>query len=107
VFFDKDLKATFNDIVGPVQNGVGIQAGISIMAFGVTAVLDTVPEFGVIQGDLTNGYNKVLRESIMHALCETEKFGNILVFSHALLCHSLYVGMGSGTRLTNAPFRID
>jgi hypothetical protein len=43
----------------------------------------------------------------MHALRETEKFGDILMFSHTLLCHSLYVGMGSGIRLTNVPFRID
>jgi hypothetical protein len=36
-FFDNDLKGTFNNIVHPVQNGVGIQAGMSIMVFGVTA----------------------------------------------------------------------
>jgi hypothetical protein len=29
------------------------------------------------------------------------------MFSHALLCHSSYVGMGSGLHLTNAPFRFD
>ncbi len=60
-FFDKDLKvkATFNKIVGPVQNRVGTQAGNSIMVFRVTAALDTVPEFGIIQGDLKNGYNAV------------------------------------------------
>jgi hypothetical protein len=29
------------------------------------------------------------------------------LFSHALLCHSSYAGMGSATHLTNAPFRID
>ncbi len=47
-FFDKDLKDTFNEIVGPVQNRVGTQAGISITAFGMTAALDAEPEFGVI-----------------------------------------------------------
>jgi hypothetical protein len=109
VFFNnnKDLKATFNKIVGPVQNGVGTQAGISITAFGVTAALDAAPEFGVIQGDLENGYNEVSRESIMRALQEAEKFGDILMFSHALLCHSSYIGMGSGLHLINTPFRID
>ncbi len=64
-FFNKDLKATFNKIVGPVQNGVGAQAGVSITAFGVTAALDAVPEFGVIQGDLKNGYNEVSHKTIM------------------------------------------
>jgi hypothetical protein len=69
-FFDKDLKATFNEIVGPVQNGVGTQAqaGISITAFGGTMALDAAPEFGVIQGDLKNGYNEVSHKSIMRAL---------------------------------------
>jgi hypothetical protein len=36
----------------PIQNGVGIQAGISITTFGVTAALDVAPEFGVILKDL-------------------------------------------------------
>ncbi len=73
----------------------------------MTAALDEVPEFGVIQGDLKNGYNEVSHESIIRAIRESEKFGDILMFSHALLCHSSYVGMGSGLCLTNAPFRID
>jgi hypothetical protein len=76
-------------------------------AFGVTLALDKALEFGVIQGDLKNGYNEVSCESIMRALQEAEKLGDILMFSHALLCHSSCVGMGSGMRLTNASFRID
>ncbi len=43
----------------------------------------------------------------MHSLHETGKFGHILVYSYALLCHSSCIGMGSGMCLTNAPFRID
>jgi hypothetical protein len=70
VFFDDDLKAIFNKIVGPVQNGVGTQAGISITAFGVTATVDAVPEFGVIQGDPKNGYIEVSHKSIICALQE-------------------------------------
>jgi hypothetical protein len=31
------------------------------MAFGTTVALDTAPEFGVIQGDLKDGYNEVSR----------------------------------------------
>ncbi len=58
-YFDKDLKATFKKIVNPIRNGVGTQAGISITAFRVTTALDAAPEFGVIQGDLKNGYNEV------------------------------------------------
>ncbi len=67
-FFNEDLKATFNKIVGPVQNGVGKQAGISITAFGVAVELDAALEFGVIQGDHKNGYNEVSHKSIMRAL---------------------------------------
>ncbi len=107
VFFDKDLKAIFNKIVGPVRNGVGTQVEISIKTFGVTAALDAAPEFGVIQGDLKNGYNEVSRKSKMCAILEEENFGDKLMFSHALLCHFSYVEMGSGLRLTNAPFKID
>jgi hypothetical protein len=47
-FFDKDLKAPFNKIFGPVQNGVRIQAGISITASKVTPALDAALEFGII-----------------------------------------------------------
>ncbi len=61
----------------------------------------------MIQGDLKNGNSEVLHEGVMRALCETGKFGDILVFSHYLLSHSSYAGMGSVMRLTNAPFRID
>jgi hypothetical protein len=38
------------------------------MAFGVTAALDAALEFGVIQGDLKNGYNEASHKSIIRAL---------------------------------------
>jgi len=101
------LKAIFNDIVHLVQNSARIQAGILIMMFGVTVALDAAAEFGVIQGGLKNGCTEVSREGIMHALLKTGKFGDIRVFSHALLHHSLYISMGSGMHLTSAPFRIN
>jgi hypothetical protein len=67
-FFDEDLKATFNKIVGPDQNGVRTQVEISIKAFGVTAAHNTAPAFCVLQGDLKNRYNEVLHGNIMCAL---------------------------------------
>ncbi len=73
----------------------------------MTAALDAAPEFGVVQGVLKNVYIEVSHEGIMCALHEVEKFGNILVFSHALLCHSVYIGMDSGMHLINVPLRID
>jgi hypothetical protein len=57
-FFDKVFKATFNNIVGPVQNDVRMQARISITAFGVTVALDAAPEFSIIQEDQKNRYTK-------------------------------------------------
>ena len=51
-----------NTILEPEQNGVGIQGGISITAFGVQAVLGVRPDFGVLGGDLKNGYNDIERE---------------------------------------------
>jgi hypothetical protein len=73
----------------------------------VTAARDTASEIGVIQGYLKNRYNEVSPENIMFALQETEKFGDILMFSHALLYHSSCIRMGSGMHMINAPFRID
>ncbi len=105
-FFNKDQKATFNKIVGPVQNGVGTQAGISITAFGVTAALDAAPEFDVIQGDLKNGYNEICRESITCALQEAEKFGGILMFVlEEEVPTSSASWSGTLTSLLNTPLR--
>ncbi|KAL7525155.1 hypothetical protein ACHAXR_000881, partial [Thalassiosira sp. AJA248-18] len=36
-YFDEGLQSSYNAIVGPVQNGVGVRGGISITAFGVQA----------------------------------------------------------------------
>jgi hypothetical protein len=40
-------------------------------------------------------------------LSKRQKFGDILMFSHTLLCHSSYTGLGSCMRLTHVLFRID
>ena len=42
-YFDEELQLRYNELLGPVQNGVGIKGGISITAFGVLAAMDTVP----------------------------------------------------------------
>jgi len=46
-------------ILGPVQNGVGIRGGISIIAFGTQIIMDANPNFAVFQGDIKNGYNEI------------------------------------------------
>ena len=54
----------YNEILGPVQNGVGAKGGILITAFRVQVSLDANPGFCVIQWDMKNGYNKVRRNKV-------------------------------------------
>jgi len=54
-YFDEGLQATYNSIVGPVQNGVWLKNGISITAIGIQAAMDA--------GDIRNGYNEISRKA--------------------------------------------
>ena len=103
-YFDEGLQSAYNNIVGPIQNGVGVRNGISITAFGVQAVLDSAPGFGAIQGDISNGYNEIKRERVITAIRKQNTLDDTLAFTHALLEPDAYEGMGNGTRLLNAPF---
>ena len=105
-YYDDGLQETYNSIIGPVQNGVGVKGGISITAYGVQAVLDAEPTFCVFQGDLKNGYNEIGREAILSAMREEEQLDDTLSYTHALLEPEAYVGMGNGTALVTAPFRV-
>ena len=102
-YSDDDLQAAHNCTLGSVQNGCDIHGGISITAFGVMAMLDARPEFGTIQADIRNGFNKVKHESILDTK-ETPGLLCTLAFSNALLEPMTYVGMGSGTNLVTSPF---
>ena len=106
-YFDEDLQATYNDIVGPVQNGVGLKNGISVTAIGIQAAMDANPDFGVIQGDIKNGYNEISRKSVLDAIRGSGQLDDTLVFSQALLEVDAYVGMGSGTSLHTTPFTMN
>ena len=57
-YFNDRLQETYNSLVAPIQNGVGISGGISITSFGVHAVLDANPGFGVIQVDIKMGITR-------------------------------------------------
>ena len=63
------------------------------------------PGFGVIQGDVTNGYNEITREAVLNSIRDTGRLNNTLPFSHTRMHLQAYVGMGSGTQLTKAPFK--
>lgn len=99
--------ATINEIVAPVQNGAGLKGGISLSVLGVQASLKARPDFCAIQGDLKNGYNEVKRESILASVREYPDLHDTLVYLFRLLEPRSYVGMGSGTNVSTAPFRIE
>ncbi|EJK64395.1 hypothetical protein THAOC_14871, partial [Thalassiosira oceanica] len=106
-FFDEGLLATINEIVGPVQNGAGLRGGISLTVLGVQASLEARPDFCAIQGDLKNGYNEVKRESVLASVRERPELHDTLAYFFKLLEPKSYVGMGSGTNVSSAPFRIE
>ncbi|EJK69331.1 hypothetical protein THAOC_09421, partial [Thalassiosira oceanica] len=106
-YFDAGILATINEIVAPVQNGAGLKGGISLSVLGVQASLKARPDFCAIQGDLKNGYNEVKRESILASVREYPDLHDTLVYLFRLLEPRSYVGMGSGTNVSTAPFRIE
>ena len=74
---------------------------------GVQASLEARPDFCAIQGDLKNGYNEVKRESILASVREVPDLHDTLAYFYKLLEPKSYVGMGSGTAVSTAPFRIE
>ena len=70
------------------------------------ATRDAAPGHATIQGDIKNGYNEVQRESMLQEAKSSGKLDNTVVFMHALLDPHAYVGMGKGTKLTTAPFKM-
>ena len=80
-YFDKALQSSYNSIIGPVQNGVGVRGGISITVFAVVAALAAAPAFGCMQSDLMNGYNDVMREGVLVNIKDSGKLDDTLAFS--------------------------
>ena len=72
---------------------------------GAQIALNAKPEFGIIKGDIKNGYNKVKRESVLKAMRASGKLGHTLAFMYALMKPTAYIGLGAGTRMTTAPFK--
>jgi len=103
-YFDEGLQQVYNNIVGPVQNGVGVQNGISITAFGFQAVLGSAPGFGAIQSNISNEYNGIECKGVLMAIQEEDTLDDTLAFSHAPLEPNAYVGMGNVTCLLNVSF---
>ena len=78
--FDEKIQSTYNKILGPVQNGVGISGGISITAFGLQSAIDASPGFTSIKDDLDNGYTAVKRDGVMVEMKDTGKLDHTVVF---------------------------
>lgn len=55
-------------------------------------------------GDISNGYNEVAQERVLHSIRESEKLDDTIVFSHALLLHKTYISMCNDNLLITAPF---
>ena len=90
-YFGKELQLTYNELLGPVQNGVGIKVGISITTCGVLAAMYAAPGFTSIQGDIKNGYNEVEKESVMKEMKGCGKLDNTVAFMQTLLGPSAYL----------------
>ena len=67
--------------------------------------LDATPGFGIIKGDIKNGYNEVIRENVLKAMRESGKLGHTMACMNAIMKPKGYIGLGSGTRLTTSPFK--
>ena len=75
--------------------------------FRVQATSDANPDFGVIQGDIKNGYNEICGESVLATIKGTGKLDETLAFSHALMEPVAYVDMGGGIGLVEASFKCE
>ena len=62
------LQDTYNSLVVPVQNGIGVSGGISMTIFRVQAVVDANPGVGIIQCDIKNGYSEMTRQAILNSI---------------------------------------
>ncbi len=106
-YFDEGLQEAYTHILGPVQNRLGIHGRISITTFGVQAALDAHPDFSIFQGNIKNGYNKILCESILAAMKEQPDLHDTLLFTHLMLNPRSYIVMESSTVMTDAEFRVE
>ena len=62
-------------------------------------------QFGIVKGDIKNGYNEVKQESVLKAMRASGKLGHTLAIMYALMKPTAYIGLGAGTRMTTAPFK--
>ena len=105
VYYDTPMIASFKIITANIQNGVGLKAGMTISVFAAQAQMEAAPGHEVHKKDLMNGYNEFKRSSIMEELTTQTSLEGLYAYTHAMLTPMSFIGMGSGTNATAAPFR--
>ena len=66
-YFDDRLQDTYNSLVTG-KNGIDVNGEKSISTFGVQALLNVNPGFGIIQCGIKNGYNEMCREAVFNSI---------------------------------------
>ena len=100
----KTYMPMFNDAMKPTQYAVGEKGGITQHLFGLRAIIDQNPNSVIISVDVRNNFNEVSRKSILQSLWSEPSLRPLFYFTYkSLMCQS-YMGMGSGTNITDADF---
>ena len=67
-----ELKPACADFLSPQQVAIGNPSGISLVVFGVRALLELHPDWVVVRLDLWNAFNEIKRAIVMQRLQESE-----------------------------------
>eukprot|EP00973_Karenia_brevis_P054864 7627837-Karenia_brevis.AAC.1 len=63
-----DMKQSCATHFWPQQMAIGVPSGITMVVFGVRALLELHPEWAVVRLDLRNAYNEIKRASVLRRL---------------------------------------
>jgi hypothetical protein len=68
-----DLKPACADYFWPQQVAVGVPGGISLLVFGVRALLEQNPGWVAVRIDIRNAYNEIKRTAALRRLNDSEQ----------------------------------
>ena len=63
-----EMKPAFAEHLWPQQIAIGIPSGISLLVFGVRALLDLHPDWVAVRIDLSNAFNQIKRAAVLRRL---------------------------------------
>ena len=101
--FDQFVGA-FNAVTAPMQYGCGEKAGGTKMIFSVKVHTEANPTHATMSIDVANAFNEAKRAEILQALWTHPTLRPLWYYCYSTLLPISYVGVGSSTNLTNAPF---